>query len=57
MINTDNPSGIVVDDVKVKRIIRRIMVEETRNIKSQDKSDTHMVKEIKKLIEEEVECY
>lgn len=56
MMNDSN-AEIVVDERKVKKILRRIIVEESKNLKSQEKSDTQMVKLIKDLIEEEVECY
>lgn len=53
----DSIDEIVVDERKVKKILRRIIVEESKNLKSQEKSDQQMVKQIKDLIEEEVECY
>ncbi len=56
MMNDSN-AEIVVDERKVKKILRRIIVEESKNLKSQEKSDPQMVKLIKDLIEEEVECY
>ena len=56
MMNDSN-GEIGVDERKVKKILRRIIVEESKNWKSQEKSDTQMVKLIKDLIEEEVECY
>ena len=46
-----------VDQQKASKLIRRIIIAESRNIKSGEKSDTQMVKEIKKMIEEEVNCY
>ena len=48
---------IKVDKQKATRLIRRIIIAEGRNIKSEEKSDIQMVKDIKKLIEEAVECY
>ena len=48
---------IQIDDRKVKNILRKIIIEEARNIKTQDKSDAKMVEVIKKLIEEELKCY
>ena len=47
---------IKVDEKKVKTLIRRIIIAERNNIKSEEKNDTQMVNAIKKMIEEEVEC-
>lgn len=46
-----------VDVEKANRLIRRIIIAESRNIKSGEKNDTQMIKDIKKMIEEEVNCY
>lgn len=54
MIIDDN---IQVDEKKVATIIKRILSEESKNIKSGEKSDFDMIKLIQKIIEEEVECY
>lgn len=53
---------IVVDDVeidteKVDRILKKIILREKTNLKTREKSDAQMVQLIKRLIEEEVECY
>lgn len=48
---------IIVDERKVKTLIRRIIIAEATNLKSEAKSDNEMVKEIKKMIEEEISCY
>lgn len=47
---------IMVDKDKAARLIRKIIIAESKNIKSEEKSDSQMVKDIKKMIEEEVEC-
>lgn len=47
----------IVDDKKVLHLIKRIIIEEARNIKSGEKSDREMVERIKDMIEEEVKCY
>lgn len=47
----------MIDEQKVKKLIRRIIVAESKNIKSEEKNDVQMVREIKRLIEEEVKCY
>lgn len=54
MINDNN---ISVDENKVAKIIKRIISEESKNIKSGEKSDADMIKLIQKIIQEEVECY
>ena len=48
---------IAVDEKKAAKLIKRIIISESRNNKSREKSDLQMVKEIKKMIEEEVNCY
>ena len=50
-------SDLEIDEAKVKKLIRRIIVAESKNIKSEEKSDTQMVRDIKSMIEEEVKCY
>ena len=48
---------IEVDENKAAKLIRRIIISESKNNKSGEKNDSQMVKEIKKMIEEEVNCY
>ena len=48
---------IKVDEKKANRLIGKIIIAEGRNIKSEEKNDAQMVKEIKKMIEEAVQCY
>lgn len=48
---------IEIDKTKVAKLIGAIIISESNNIKSGEKSDTQMIKEIKKKIEEEVNCY
>lgn len=50
-------SDLQVDEAKVKKLIRRIIIAESKNIKSEEKNDTQMVRDIKSMIEEEVKCY
>lgn len=47
---------IEIDENKAKRLIRKIIISESKNIKSEEKNDAQMVSAIKKMIEEEVEC-
>lgn len=44
---------IKTNDAAVERLKRWIILKENQNIKTRDKSDTEMVKAIKKRIEEE----
>lgn len=57
MMNDENVKDNLIDEKKVKNLLRRIILEESKNIQSGEKSDQEMVKKIKKLIEEEVQCY
>ncbi len=60
MLNTDHinkSSELQVDDNKVKRLIKKIIIAELKNINSEEKNDTQMATEIRKMIEEEVKCY
>jgi len=43
-----------ISDEKVERLKRRIILLENQNIKTHEKNDPEMIKQIKKLIEEEV---
>lgn len=45
-----------VDEKVVRRQMNKIIIQENRNNKSRAKSDSQMVAEIKKMIEEEVKC-
>ena len=57
MMTNENETINIVDDKIVARLIKRIIIEEARNIKSGEKSDREMVERIKDMIEEEVKCY
>ena len=60
MLNSDNTNkaaGLEVDDKKVNRLIKKIIIAELKNINSEEKNDTQMATEIRKMIEEEVKCY
>ncbi len=46
-----------IDNMKVERLKRKIIIKENENLKTKDKDDPNMVKWIQKLIEEEVSCY
>jgi hypothetical protein len=50
-------NGVEIDVQKAQRMLQRIIVREKTNIKTKQFNDTEMVKKIKKMIEEEVQCY
>lgn len=49
--------GIRIDEEKVKRLERKIIMQENMNLKTREKSDQQMIKWIMDQIEEEVKCY
>ena len=57
MMTDENENINLVDEKKVARLIKQLIIEEARNFKSGEKSDREMVEKIKDMIEEEVECY
>lgn len=50
-------NGVEVDTKKANRMLQHIIVREKTNIKTKQFNDTEMAKKIKKMIEEEVQCY
>lgn len=48
---------IELDEEKAQRLLSRIIIKEKSNIKTKEFNDLEMVKKIKKMIEEEVQCY
>lgn len=50
-------NGVEVDTKKVNRMLQKLILREKTNIKTKEKNDGEMVRMIKKMIEEEVECY
>lgn len=50
-------NGIEVDTAKAERLLKRTIVKEKNNIKTRQFNDVQMANQIKKMIEEEVECY
>lgn len=50
-------NGVEIDVQKAQRMLQRIIVREKMNIKTKQFNDTEMAKKIKKMIEEEVQCY
>lgn len=55
--NTENVNGIEVDVDKAQRLIKKVIVKEKRNLSTKELGSGAMVDKIKKMIEEEVECY
>lgn len=50
-------NGIEVDTEKAQRMLQKIIIREKNNIKTKQFNDVEMARKIKKMIEEEVECY
>ena len=50
-------NSVEIDVQKAQRMLQRIIVREKTNIKTKRFNDTEMAKKIKKMIEEEVQCY
>ena len=50
-------NGVEIDSQKAQRMLQRIIVREKTNIKTKQFNDTEMARKIKKMIEEEVQCY
>lgn len=46
----------VINEKAVERLKRKIIIAENTNLRTKNKSDAQMVKDIKKWIEEEVKC-
>lgn len=55
--NTEIVNGIEVDVEKAQKLIKRVIVKEKRNLSTKESGSAEMVRKIKKMIEEEVECY
>ena len=55
----ENPvvNGVEIDTDKVDRMLRKLILREKTNLQTRERTDAQMVAMIKKLIEEEVECY
>jgi hypothetical protein len=50
-------NGVEIDTDKVDRMLRKLILREKTNLQTRERTDAQMVAMIKKLIEEEVECY
>lgn len=54
---TEMINGIEIDTEKAQRLLQKLVISEKTNIKSKELNDMQMVAKIKKMIQEEVECY
>ena len=50
-------SGVEIDTRKAQLMLQKIIIKEKTNIKTKQFNDLEMVKKIKKMIEEELQCY
>lgn len=48
---------IKIDDKTIERLKRKIILMESKNLKTRQKTDAQMVSDFKKLIEEDAQCY
>lgn len=55
--NIKTINGVEVDTRRAQKILTKLIIREKTNIKTKQYNDSQMVNQIKKLIEEEVECY
>ncbi|MBP7508524.1 MAG: hypothetical protein KA807_11920 [Prolixibacteraceae bacterium] len=59
-MDNSNPTiinGIEIDTEKAQKMLTKLIMIEKKNIKTKQYNDGEMVKIIKKMIEEEVQCY
>lgn len=50
-------NGIEIDKEKAQKMLNKLILREKTNIKTKQYNDGEMVRIIKKMIEEEVQCY
>ena len=50
-------NGIEVDTDKAQKMMRKIIINEKKNLSTKELDNLKMIRKIKKMIEEEVECY
>jgi len=55
--NTVTINGVEINIDKAQLLLSKIIVREKTNIKTKQYNDGEMVKMMKKMIEEEAECY
>lgn len=59
-MNHDNEikiNGVEIDVQKADKMLKKLIMKEKINIKTKQYNDSEMVRMIKKMIEEEVQCY
>lgn len=54
---TEMINGVEIDTEKAHRLLQKVIIREKTNIKSKELNDMQMVAKIKRMIQEEVECY
>ena len=54
---TPSVTSIDIDSEKVQRMLAKLIMREKTNLQTREKTDVQMIAMIKKMIEEEVECY
>lgn len=47
----------MIDELKAKKIMKKIIIEETNNLKTNGDNNSLIVKKIQRIIEEEVQCF
>lgn len=52
-----NANEIHIDEQKAERLLMKLIIMEKQNIRTKQYNNAEMVKKIKKIIEEEAECY
>jgi hypothetical protein len=57
MDRSEHEEFIEVDEQTLQRIMKKILIRESINIKDKSKSDPKMVKDIQKIIEEETNAF
>lgn len=50
-------NGIEVDTDKAQKMMRKIIINEKKNLSTKELDNLKMIRKIKKMIEEEVVCY
>jgi hypothetical protein len=55
--NVSIVNGVEIDKEKADQLLRWLILNETKNAKTKEKSDQQMVVAIQKKIEEVVQCY
>ena len=53
----NSPVTIELNEKVINRLEKKIIIEENRNLRTKKKSDAEMVSTIKKMIEEEDQCF